>query len=187
MSAAAAPAASKAEVLVPLPQLLDVAGYNPNSLLRTFKPKAELERSGSSNGSDENGSGSSGGDDGSGSNDAGSKAAFGCLELCRLREDALIAAGFTDIFLPIKARENASALELLPDVCAELDQHTEQRDRWDAVIRGVFAGNIFDLGCAATTSMYHEEGVSFHDTRDKLVQRPWVVDDLDALLDRLCR
>lgn len=145
------------------------------------------------------------------------------------REDALIAAGFTDIFLPIKARENASALELLPDVCAELDQHTEQvcwagwagcigwqggralravqprnagrvllhawtcigscsgpmpmrlpqprrpalkqlflspaaarlphclqRDRWDAVIRGVFAGNIFDLGCAATTSMYHE-------------------------------
>lgn len=50
----------------------------------------ELERqalasSGSSNGSDENGSSSSGGDDGSGSNDAGSKAAFGCLELCRLR------------------------------------------------------------------------------------------------------
>ncbi|PRW56218.1 hypothetical protein C2E21_5015 [Chlorella sorokiniana] len=111
---------------------------------------------------------------------------YGCLELCRLREDTLIAAGFTDIFLPIKARENASALELLPDVCAELDQHTEQRDRWDAVIRGVFAGNIFDLGCAATTSMYHEEGVSFHDTRDKLVPRPWVIDDLDALLDRLC-
>ena len=35
--------------------------------------------------------------------------------------------------------------------------------------------------------MLLQEGVSFHDTRDKLVPRPWVVDDLDALLDRLCR
>ena len=150
-----------------------------------------------------------------------------CLSSMRpCREEALIAAGFVDIFLPIKARENASALELLPGVCAELDQHAEQvrrqarcagkgrdggrvraergglpaapgsrvgrppgpawrpqatahntqcgharltrshapplplhcpqRDRWDAVIRGVFAGNIFDLGCAATTDMYHQ-------------------------------
>ena len=31
-----------------------------------------------------------------------------------------------------------------------------QQDRWAAVLRGVFAGNIFDLGCAATTSLYHE-------------------------------
>lgn len=29
--------------------------------------------------------------------------------------------------------------------------------------------------------------MSFHDTRAGLVPRPWVVDDLDALLDRLCR
>lgn len=29
--------------------------------------------------------------------------------------------------------------------------------------------------------------ISFHATRDKLLPRPWVVDDLDALLDRLCR
>lgn len=31
-----------------------------------------------------------------------------------------------------------------------------QRMRWEAVLRGVFAGNIFDLGCAATTAAYHE-------------------------------
>ncbi|KAL4443034.1 hypothetical protein ABPG77_008525 [Micractinium sp. CCAP 211/92] len=111
---------------------------------------------------------------------------LGCLELCQLREEALRAAGFTDIFRQIKAKENSSALGLLRDVCAELDQHSEQRDRWDAVIRGVFAGNIFDLGCAATTDMYHSEGISFHATRDKLLPRPWVVDDLDAVLHRLC-
>ncbi|EFN58807.1 hypothetical protein CHLNCDRAFT_19893 [Chlorella variabilis] len=112
-------------------------------------------------------------------------AALGCLELCRLREEALIAAGFTDIFLPIKAKENASALALLPDVCAEVDQHVQQRDRWETVVRGVFAGNIFDLGCKATTDAYHEDGVSFHTTRDKLLPRPWVIDHLEALLDRL--
>lgn len=116
------------------------------------------------------------------------------------REEALRAAGFTDIFRQIKTKENSSALGLLRDVCAELDQHSEQvhllktppgsvslsfhlcanacmnegrtrlpllgsppcfqcspafvqtpphphpsspclqRDRWDAVIRGVFAG-----------------------------------------------
>lgn len=32
-----------------------------------------------------------------------------------------------------------------------------------------------------------QEGISFHATRDKLLPRPWAVDDLDALLDRLCR
>lgn len=152
-----------------------------------------------------------------------------------------------------------------PISCHHRPLHRLQRDRWDAVIRGVFAGNIFDLGCAATTDMYHQvrpkqgcacpgkdsgvcwapastlvavlpcacvghtglhecccgcvqksqpgrapqhpppcafepnptqpnpaqpnsqEGISFHDTRDKLVPRPWVIDDLDALLDRLCR
>lgn len=31
-----------------------------------------------------------------------------------------------------------------------------QRDKWDAIIRGVFAGNIFDLGTKHTTEMYHE-------------------------------
>lgn len=101
----------------------------------------------------------------------------------------------------------------------------------------MFAGNIFDLGCKATTDAYHEVtlrtqqlhaagftllavqpaarcsglvarsrmrqatpttatttfllllqgGIDFHTTRDKLVPRPWVVDDLDPLLDRLCR
>lgn len=43
---AAAPAAagSAAEALVPLPQLLGLESYNPNSLLGTFLPRAVLER-----------------------------------------------------------------------------------------------------------------------------------------------
>ena len=51
---------------------------------------------------------------------------LGCLELCRLREEALLAAGFSDIFRSIKRQENDAALALLPGVCAELDGHTDQ-------------------------------------------------------------
>ncbi len=40
-----------------------------------------------------------------------------CLELCRLREQALRDAGFTDVFRQIKAEENDKALLLLPTVC----------------------------------------------------------------------
>jgi hypothetical protein len=57
------------------------------------------------------------------------------------REDALIAAGFTDIFLPIKAAENASALALLPDICRELDEHEEQVGRTGA------ANGVGGAGC----------------------------------------
>lgn len=42
----------------------------------------------------------------------------------------------------LQARENAAALELLSGVCAELDEHIEPRDRWQAAIRGVFAGAL---------------------------------------------
>lgn len=76
--------------------------------------------------------------------------------LCR--EQALRAAGFQDIFRSIKQKENEGALELLGEVLQEIDDIADPRQRWEAVVRGVFAGNIFDLGCAATTDMYHQVG-----------------------------
>lgn len=77
------------------------------------------------------------------------------------REIALIESGFTDIYLDIKSRENANALDLLPEVLAELDAETDQRLRWELVIRGICAANIFDLGAAHTTNMYHEVESNF--------------------------
>lgn len=108
-----------------------------------------------------------------------------CIDLCKLREQALRAAGFQDIFRSIKQKENEGALELLGEVLQEIDDIADPRQRWEAVVRGVFAGNIFDLGCAATTDMYHQDGISFHGTREKLLPRPWVIDCLEQLLDRL--
>ena len=46
----------------------------------------------------------------------------------------------------MKLAENASALSLLPGVLAELDAVADPAARWEQVLRGCFAGNIFDLG-----------------------------------------
>lgn len=110
------------------------------------------------------------------------------VDLCRLREDCLVESGFHDPFLEIKKQENAKALQILPQVCQELDEeYSSGADRWEAIIRGIFAGNIFDLGAAHTADAYHnnDDEMSFFKTRGHLLERPWVIDEMDALLDRL--
>lgn len=60
---------------------------------------------------------------------------------------------------------------------------------WELALRGVFAGNLFDLGAAASAALYAEGGSSsagaFATTRGSLLPRPWVVDDLDEAVQRL--
>ena len=105
-----------------------------------------------------------------------------------MREDCLKAAGFTDPFKHIKHEENHKALTLLPEVLADIDTNTlpASFQRWEQLIKGILAGNIFDLGAAHTSDMFHQNGgVRFHNTRDSLLPRPWVVDDMDALINRL--
>lgn len=60
--------------------------------------------------------------------------------------------------------------------------------RWDLALRGVFAGNIFDLGAANSAQLYADNGASssFTATRASLVTRPWARDDLDAMLGTMC-
>lgn len=72
------------------------------------------------------------------------------------REIALEEAGFHDIYKSIKQEENEKALKLLPAVLAELDAEKSDHSRWELIWRGVCAANIFDLGAAHTTEMYHK-------------------------------
>lgn len=106
------------------------------------------------------------------------------LTICYAREDVLRDAGFDDPYRRAKARENASAVKLLPRVLARLDA-MEAREREIAVLEGVFAGNIFDLGATQTAARYQDGPVDFHDTLDELPDRPWLVDDLDTWLGRM--
>ncbi|KAG2500599.1 hypothetical protein HYH03_001367 [Edaphochlamys debaryana] len=107
-----------------------------------------------------------------------------CLELCALREDCLHAAGFTDIFAGVKAEENQRALALLPGVLAELDALASAAQQLELAVRGVLAGNIFDLGAEASAALHAAGGGAgaFGATRERLLPRPWAVDTLDALL-----
>ncbi|MEW5301087.1 MAG: hypothetical protein WDW36_003968 [Sanguina aurantia] len=107
-----------------------------------------------------------------------------CKTLCALRDNCLSNAGFTDVFLSVKVKENADSLLLLPALLLELDAVTDGRARLELALRGVFSGNIFDLGAAASAELYEAGGGSFADTRAQLLSRPWAVDHLDAFLGR---
>src|SRR5690606_17291302 len=71
--------------------------------------------------------------------------AFDLMTICLMREQVLREALFPDPFRLEKQRENETALELLPDLLVRLDE-LDEAQRLEHLIRGVFAGNIYDLG-----------------------------------------
>jgi len=73
-----------------------------------------------------------------------------CLEMCRARDGILRRCGFADCFRGVKAAENATALRALAGALAATDGIEDDGERLLALVRGVFAGNIFDLGAAAS-------------------------------------
>lgn len=106
------------------------------------------------------------------------------LKLCKLRDDLLRRLGFADCFLSVKSTENEQALTVLPGVLAELDALTDPAERLLALVKGVFAGNIFDLGAATSAALYADGGGDFIATRAELKPQPWCVDDFEALKAR---
>mmetsp|Transcript_41512 Transcript_41512/g.79337 ORF Transcript_41512/g.79337 Transcript_41512/m.79337 type:complete len:402 (+) Transcript_41512:54-1259(+) len=105
------------------------------------------------------------------------------MQLCVKRDDILRKLGFQDCFRAIKAEENAKAMLMLSSVCEEIDK-TAEDERLLLLLKGVFAGNIFDLGAAKSAELYSKGGgaADFNSTRDKLAERPWLIDDYDELL-----
>eukprot|EP00878_Enallax_costatus_P017231 GHUV01018092.1.p1 GENE.GHUV01018092.1~~GHUV01018092.1.p1 ORF type:complete len:208 (+),score=31.45 GHUV01018092.1:606-1229(+) len=98
-----------------------------------------------------------------------------CATLCHVREKCLHNLGYTDIFSEVKQTENKTALKLLPQVLQDLDQQPNPTAALEQALRGVFAGNIFDLGAAASAQRYAAgQGAGFHCTLEQLLSRPWV-------------
>jgi uncharacterized protein with ATP-grasp and redox domains len=108
------------------------------------------------------------------------------LTLDKWRDQILRKHGFVDAFVDLKTRENAKMLPILPAVCAEIDTLRGEQ-QIDAIIRGVFAGNIFDMGADATAKAFLGHSPDFFNTRATLVKRPWLIDEYDALLARFAR
>jgi damage-control phosphatase, subfamily II, stand-alone protein len=113
--------------------------------------------------------------------------AFGPVTILALddwRDQFLLRHGFVDPFLDLKNRENERMLPLLPTICRELDQ-LSGIEQFRAIIEGVFAGNIFDMGAEATAKAFLGASPDFHETRRTLPRRPWLIDDFDALAKRM--
>ncbi|XP_061339020.1 damage-control phosphatase At2g17340-like isoform X2 [Gastrolobium bilobum] len=102
------------------------------------------------------------------------------LFLCKLREQVLRELGFRDIFKKVKDEENAKAISLFENVVRLNDAIEDEGKRLENLVRGIFAGNIFDLGSAQLAEVFSKDGMSFLGTCENLVPRPWVIDDLDT-------
>lgn len=108
---------------------------------------------------------------------------LGVVQLCRLREKALRDNGLHDPFRHVKQRENQAAVELYPKITRRIAALPPEQ-RWAHLVRGVFAGNIFDLGSAATMGYAHDK-VDFESVVEEIRPRPWLIDDFDQLVEML--
>jgi type II pantothenate kinase len=105
---------------------------------------------------------------------------MGLMDVDAVRDRIMHEHGFDDPHRAVKARENDLALALLPQVLEQLDG-LDAAVRLMPLVRGIFAGNIFDLGVADSIERFRRKGADFHGTRESLPERPWLVDDYDAL------
>lgn len=103
-----------------------------------------------------------------------------CILLCRLREQVLRELGFRDIFKKVKDEENAKAISLFGNVVTLNDAIEDPVKRVENLVRGILAGNIFDLGSAQLAEVFSKDGMSFLASCQNLVPRPWVIDDLET-------
>jgi damage-control phosphatase, subfamily II, stand-alone protein len=107
------------------------------------------------------------------------------LTLDEWRDGLLRKHGFVDAMIDLKERENAKMLPLLSEVCREVDAHAEA-DQPLTLVRGVFAGNLFDMGAGASAKLFlGGDGPGFVQTRDTVKPRPWRIDQFDAFSERL--
>ncbi|PSC76368.1 Pantothenate kinase 2 isoform B [Micractinium conductrix] len=109
---------------------------------------------------------------------------LGLADLFELREECLREFGFSDVYRKDKERENSAALEVLPDLLAEIDEMAPPA-RLLALVQGVLAANIFDWGANACVQLYQSASIleMYREARTKLSQRPWRVDDFDAFAE----
>jgi uncharacterized protein with ATP-grasp and redox domains len=105
------------------------------------------------------------------------------MDLCRVRQQVLDAYGWSDPHEAVKRRENALAAALYPQVIEAIEA-LPPAERWDLLLRGVFAGNMFDLGSPKTIDLYERGEIDFATILSGIKPRPWFIDDADALIQR---
>jgi uncharacterized protein with ATP-grasp and redox domains len=103
------------------------------------------------------------------------------LELCILRDELLQRYEIGDPYADVKRIENELSLERYPSYIERIDAVPEA-ERVVHLIRGVLAGNRFDLGSPPTRREYHRGEMDFVAELDRLAPRPWGHDDVGAVV-----
>jgi len=102
------------------------------------------------------------------------------LVIDRARDGLLRECGIDDAFRAVKERETARALLALPDRLAAIDAVPDEQ-RVGALVRGVFAGNLFDMGAEETATMFLDGAAPlFAACLEKAPARPWGIDHHDG-------
>ncbi len=105
-------------------------------------------------------------------------------KLCEQRAEMMRTHNIGDPYDRVKADENNAALELLPSILTAVDG-CDEGEIVEVLIRGILAGNKFDLGAQATMDQHASGGIDFRATLAELPQRPWFKDDVGAIADRM--
>ncbi len=105
------------------------------------------------------------------------------LALTQYRDQLLRQYGFNDPFHDLKQRENDRALAELPAVLHEIDQSNFETLP-ERMARGLFAGNLFDMGSHAAIAAFEKAGDGFAAACERVKSRPWPFDGLDDWCDR---
>lgn len=105
------------------------------------------------------------------------------LLLDEIRGEVLRRHGIMDEFRLLKLRENRHALAYLPMWLQHL-QSMPPADRIEAIIRGMLAGNLFDMGVKATAAQFAAAALPFTDALARVPNRPWRYDAIDHVRAR---
>lgn len=99
-------------------------------------------------------------------------------------EHCLKEFDFPDPYLGQKQLENEHAFTLFASRLEELDA-METVERNIELVKAVLAGNMFDWGAREVVDLLETEKFGFKQAREKVPERPWLIDCLDAWLARL--
>ncbi|XP_046754003.1 4'-phosphopantetheine phosphatase isoform X2 [Diprion similis] len=91
---------------------------------------------------------------------------------------------FPDPYLHQKKDENEQALQHLQERISAIDQ-LEGSAKVEALIMGVLSGNMFDWGAKEVAAIMETTDFGFKEAQSKIPGRPWLVDCLDAWIERL--
>ncbi len=103
------------------------------------------------------------------------------LLLDTIRQQILFDHGIVDEFRLIKQRENAATLPLLADWLKNLDG-LDVAQRIELILRGMLAGNLFDMGAEHTAREFAGANVPFDAALQRVPDRPWYCDGVEMLI-----